>query len=412
MKDPISVTVVVGAAPYQKTLASRLMSAGMLRQLIELVPQRNIWEPNGDGNLKRVKSFPGYALTTRVMWGLWRRLPRKVRPRPPMILTVWLGDRLMSNWIPPCRIFHGCAAISLVSLRAAKKCGAITLIESATCHPREWRKVEIEESRRFGASSREGSGNQTESMLRRMEKEFEECDRIVVPSQVAQQSFAEYGYGEKTVVVHTGVDAEFFSPSAAVVPRDTFRVCYVGRLEYAKGVGYLLQAWKRLGLARAELVLVGEVKLQIKSMLQSFADCGVRLTGMLPPHEVARCYRESSLFVLPSPNEGLAQVLLEAMASGLAVVATDRTGANDCMKHGKEGLIVPARKVDALADAILWCYLHPEESQAMGNAARARIESEFKLEHYNERVIALYRSLSGAQSGSGRRPTDHGPQPQ
>jgi glycosyltransferase involved in cell wall biosynthesis len=399
--DPVSVTIVVGTAPYQKTLAASLLSAGMLRQAIEVVPNLDIQEPNGDGSLKHVKSFPALVFAKRVAWGIWRRFPEKLRPRPPIMLNVWLADQLLSNWIAPCTIFHSCAALCLASLRIAKKRGAITLVENATCHPRLWKEVEIEESRRFGVSSRDGSGNQTEGLLRRMDQEFEECGSIVVPSVVAQQSFAEYGYGEKTVVVHTGVDADFFSPGPTVEqPTTTFRVCYVGRVELAKGVGYLLQAWKRLGLPRAELILVGEVKPQMKSLLKSYADCGVQLAGILPASEVARCYRESDIFVLPSPNEGLAQVLLEAMASGLPVVATDRTGANDCVKDGKEGLIVTARNADALADAILWCYQRPEERQAMGKAARARIENQFTLEHYNERVISLYRSLAGAQAAS------------
>jgi glycosyltransferase involved in cell wall biosynthesis len=88
------------------------------------------------------------------------------------------------------------------------------------------------------------------------------------------------------------------------------------------------------------------------------------------------------------------------MASGLAVVATDRTGAKDCMTDGEEGLIVPARNSDALADAILRCYQRPQETRVMGKAARVRIESQFTLEHYNERVIALYRTLAGGATGS------------
>jgi glycosyltransferase involved in cell wall biosynthesis len=129
-------------------------------------------------------------------------------------------------------------------------------------------------------------------------------------------------------------------------------------------------------------------------------DCGLRLVGALPVREVVRCYREATLFVQPSPNEGLAQALLEAMAAGLPVVATDKTGASECVKNGKEGLVVPARDVDALAEAILWCYQHREEGQEMGKAARRRIESQFKLEHYNERVVALYRALAGMQPGT------------
>jgi glycosyltransferase involved in cell wall biosynthesis len=392
--DPVTVTLALGAAPYQKTLTAKLLSTGMLLQVLEFVPYLEV-QASRNGTLERVTSFPGYTLSKRVVWGIWRRLPRSVQPRPPVTSSAALADRLMSKKIARCTIFHGCTALCLASLRAAKRNGAITLVENAACHPRHWKKVEMEECRRFGVNSGDGSGNFAERLLQRMDREFEECDRIVVPSVVAQESFAEYGYGEKTVVVQTGVDSEDFSRSPAVTMASTFRVCYVGRLEFAKGVGYLLEAWKKLGLRDAELVLVGEVKPQMKSLLTKYANYGVRVTGALPAGEVGRCYREANLFVQPSPNEGLAQVLLEAMASGLPVVATDKAGALECVTNGKEGLVVPARDVDALAEAVLWCYRHREESQEMGKAARRRIEIQFTLEHYNERVVALYRALAG-----------------
>ena len=299
----------------------------------------------------------------------------------------------MANWMTPSTIFHGRTACCLNTLRVAKRLGAVTLVEIASRHPRHWRAAEIEECRRFGVDSRDG-GDMSESLMRRREREFETCDRIVVPSEVARQSFAEMGYGDKTEVVPIGVDADFFIPNHDVSPSPVFRVCYVGRLELAKGLGYLLQAWKRLALPRAELVLVGEMKSQMKSVLKTYADSSLSLAGFLTPQEVAKRYRESSLFVLPSPNEGLAQVLLEAMASALPVVATDMTGAVDCMENGKEGIIVPARDVDRLAEAILWCYQHRDESRAMGVAARKRVENQFTLEHYNQRVIALYRKVA------------------
>ena len=96
------------------------------------------------------------------------------------------------------------------------------------------------------------------------------------------------------------------------------------------------------------------------------------------------------------------------MASGLPVIASERSGAGDCVAEGKEGFIVPTHDADALADAILWCYQHPAETYAMGRAARTRIENEFTLEHYNQRQIALYRTLgkSKAIAPAGRLPAD------
>jgi glycosyltransferase involved in cell wall biosynthesis len=397
MPPPVSVTLALGSsAPYQKALASHLLAAGMLRRVLVPGLFLEVQDPAEDGSLRVVKRFPANKLLNRVIWGTWARLPGKIRPKPPMLVTSVLTDRLLSKWIEPCSIFHACTGFCLESLRAARRRGAVTLVDIGTRHPRAWRQSAIEECSRFGIRDREGAAMLTETLLRRMDREFETCDRIVVPSSVSRRSFAERGLGDKTTVLLTGVDSEFFSPPAA--PRTEpprFRVCYVGRVQMAKGVAYLLQAWKRLALPHAELVLIGEVQPAAEAVLRTFADSSVRFAGILPPQEVAKCYRESDLFAFPSVSEGLAEVVLEAMATGLPVVATDTSGANDCLEHGKEGLIVPVRDVDAMADAILWCYQHRDEGRAMGRAARSRIESQFTLAHYIERQIGLYRSLAG-----------------
>jgi glycosyltransferase involved in cell wall biosynthesis len=393
--DHLSVALVGAAAPYQKTLATALLSAGVLRQLVSFAPVLSIQEPDETGRLRVSKSFSGFSFARRIPWGLWRRVPGTLRPRPPVVGTVWAADRLVSRWIASAKIFHGCTAVSLASLQAAKRKGATTFIEMAACHPRHWKKMDDQECRNFGARTYNSNGNLPERLIRRMESEFAICDHIVVPSAVAQKNFAEYGYGAKTLLLRTGVDAEFFFPSPVAVPQTTFRVCYVGRLEFGKGVGYLLQAWKRLALANAELLLIGERHPQMASMIRNCTDSSVRFTGFLPPAEVARCYRQSHLFVQPSPNEGLANVLLEAMASGLGVVATDRTGASECITNGIEGFIIPAGNLEVLMEAILWCYRHRAETEAMGKAARVRIESQFTLEHYNQRVLTLYRKAAG-----------------
>jgi glycosyltransferase involved in cell wall biosynthesis len=392
--DAVSVTLALGSsAPYQKNLASRLFSEGMLRRVLVPGLFLEVQDPAADGSLQVIKTFPANKLLNRVMWGTWARWPEKIRPKPPMLVTSLLTDWLLSNWIEPCSIFHACTGFCLASLRAAKRQGAVTLVDIGTSHPRAWRQSAIEECRRFGLADQEGAAMLPEVLLRRMDREFETCDHILVPSNVSRQSFAERGFEKKTIVVLTGVDSEFFSPPAPS-EKPVFRVCYVGRVQMAKGVAYLLQAWKRLALPNAELVLVGEVRPAARSVLNSYADSSVKFAGILSPQEVAKIYRESDLLAFPSVSEGLAEVMLEAMATGLPVVATDLSGAKDCLENGKEGLIVPARDVDAMADAILWCYQHRDESRAMGKAARARIEREFTLEHYLERQIALYRSLA------------------
>jgi glycosyltransferase involved in cell wall biosynthesis len=397
-RNRVSVTLAVGSAPWQKTLAQSLLQAGMLRRVLGSGPHLGILEPNGDGALEEIKRFPFNRAVNRLLWGTWKRLPKKWRPPSPVMVTVLLQEKICSRWIPPCDVFHGWMGQSLASLSVAKHQGAATLVENAGRHPGEFHRAPDEECDRFHIKRSERSPLLPMALIRRMEREYEICDRIVVPSTVARDSFAKFGHGAKAVVVFPGVDEQFFSPLSQPLRSTKFRVCFTGRVELAKGAGYLLQAWKRLALPNAELVLAGEIRPEMKSLLQTYADSTVRTTGFLSARELLQHYRESDLFVFPSVNEGLAQVLLEAMASGLPVVASDLSGADDCVMEGVEGFVTPVRDVARLAEKIWWCYQHRDETRAMGWAARARIESQFTLSHYNQRMIALYRSLAEASS--------------
>lgn len=391
---PSLVTLSVGGGlPLLDRLATALLQRKMLRRVLRFAPKLEVLDPDGIGSLKVVKCFPWARIADRVMWGAWRRLPGTRRTLLPAVATCWLGDRLLSKYVPPSAIFYGLTGNCLACLRAAKLQGSLTIVESPMLHPREWQAEVMAECRHFRIHWRDCNAALPEPFVRRMQREFESCDRIVAPSLVVRESFKRHGCAEKVVVVSPGVDHVFFMPPAESRSPAVFRVCYVGRVELAKGVGYLLEAWRRLSLRRAELVLVGQILPEMTPFLSTCGDSNIRPLGLLPRKRVAEEYRRSNLSVMPSVNEGLANVLLESMACGLPVVATEKSGATDCVTEGNEGFVVPARNVDALAERILWCYLHPDEAAAMGQAARTKVEQQFTLAHYEERQLALYRSL-------------------
>jgi glycosyltransferase involved in cell wall biosynthesis len=392
--NPISVTLSTGSAPYQKGLATSLMRNGMLRRVLRFGPTLEVLDPDGDESLKLIRRYGWPKFTNRLLWAGWTRLPGVGRSRLPVVATSWLADHLASKWIPASSLFHGWTAVCLASLDAAKRRGAITLVENPMLHPRQWQREVLTECKRFGVNPTDCDAVLAEPLIRRREREFEVCDQIVVNSTVACRSFEEFGYGKKARVVSPGVDHLFFAPAIQPTRQQLFRVCYVGRLELAKGIGYLLQAWKQLALPQAELLMIGEIRPEIDSLVRSHVDASVRLIGVLTPQKVAEFYRQSNIFAFPSVNEGFALVLLEAMAAGLPVVASDKSGAVECVSEGKDGIIVPARSVDALAEAILWCYRHRDETTAMGRSARKKVEERFTLAHYEQRQIDLYRSLA------------------
>jgi teichuronic acid biosynthesis glycosyltransferase TuaC len=144
-------------------------------------------------------------------------------------------------------------------------------------------------------------------------------------------------------VVYNGVDAKLFFPrdrAAARVrlglPLDKKIVLYVGRLEKEKGVIDLLEAWhgvfKQTPTMNAELVLVGNGSARAEAeTYQSHLNGGIRLTGARPLPEIPDWLAACDVLTLPSWNEGTPNVVLEALASGRRVVATDVGGIPDLL---------------------------------------------------------------------------------
>ncbi|HEY6937396.1 MAG TPA: glycosyltransferase [Terriglobales bacterium] len=372
----------------------RLAQAGILRRVLRFGANLQVLEPDETGGLKLVKSSSFYNLSNQILWSAWGLLPSRGRPQLPMVATSWLAGRLAAKWVVPGGIFHGLPGVALPSLQAATANGCKMLIENATVHPRHWQREVLHECAQFGVTPGACSAILPATLIRRMEREYDLCNIIIVPSAVARRSFEEFGLAHKTEVVTPGVDHQFFCPASEPVISPVFRACFVGRIELSKGITYLLQAWKLLALPMAELVLAGPIQPDIKPFLKQYAGSNVTVTGSLSPREVVEQYHAANVFIHPSPNEGLGLVLLEAMACGVSVIATDRSGAEDCVTHGKDGLIIPARSVNELAEAIWWCYRHRQELPGMGKAARQKVEQRFTRAHYEERQIEVYRSLA------------------
>jgi glycosyltransferase involved in cell wall biosynthesis len=366
----------------------------MLTRALSFGLDLEILEPDATAGLTVVRRFPRYRLANRILWAAWRRLPfTRLSRHYPVVLSTRYADRLMARHIPASDIFHGWTGLSLACLRAAKRAGSITIIENPSMHPRAWQQIVLQECDRIGLPPHQCRAVLPAPLIRRMEVEFDRCDFIVVPSTVARDSFNHPKYSGKTQVIHAGIDHHFFSPPDIPRSDGTFRVCYTGRIEIAKGVGYLLQAWKQLGFRNAELILIGEVTPEMASLIRKHAATGVRFTGFQPAEQVRNWYRGSDVFAFPSINEGLARVLLEAMATGLPVVATAASGAEDCVTPGRNGTIISARDVDAMAEALLWHYQNRRASREMGAAARTAITSHFTIAHYQQRMLGFYQAL-------------------
>ena len=223
--------------------------------------------------------------------------------------------------------------------------------------------------------------------------EYDEADLITVLSNFARSTFLDRGVPKsKLAVVRPAADLSRFQPS----PKHdrVFRVLFVGTLGIRKGLGYLLEALSDLRLSDFELLLIGSLSAEAKSLLARFRDkVPFRVVGFVPRTQLYRYYSQGSVLVLPSLVEGLAGVMAQAMACGLPVIATPHTGAANVYKHGVEGHIVPPRDVAAIREKVLLLYEDPCR-QAQMAAATLRLASHLRQPTYfANQVVETYRNL-------------------
>lgn len=171
---------------------------------------------------------------------------------------------------------------------------------------------------------------------------------------------------------------------------------YTGRLHAAKGLALLVEAWHTVvrhdPTARLWLVGEGPERPQLVRLIRELELNGnVVLAGAFD--QVDDLLAAADLFVLPSLEEGMSLALLEAMAAGLPIVATDIPGNRLLIDSEQHGLLVPAAAPEALAEGIRRVLDSPEVAQAWGAAARARVEREFSLERCVTRHFELFESL-------------------
>lgn len=390
----LKVTLSLGSQAFQKQLAMTLAHRRMLARVLSFGLDAEVFEPDSRGELILARRYSHYRLANRVLWAAWRRLPfTDCSQHFPIVFITPYVDWLLSRGLPRCDVFHGWTGVCLAGLRAAKRHGAVTMIENPSMHPRDWQCAVLHECEIWGVRPRDCRALLPEALIRRMEEEFAIADFVVVPSAIAANSFERAGFDGKALVVHAATDDVFFTPLNSGEKTRKFRVCYAGRVELAKGVIYLLKAWKKLSLRNAELVLVGDIAPEMACLIREYGSASVRFEGYLPAERLIDVYRSADLFAFPSINEGLARVLLEAMATGLPVVATDCSGAADCVTPGVDGTIIPARDVDSLANALLWHYDNREATRAMGISAQTKIKSDFTIGHYQQRMMQIYRSV-------------------
>jgi glycosyltransferase involved in cell wall biosynthesis len=219
---------------------------------------------------------------------------------------------------------------------------------------------------------------------------------------------------QKILEIPNGVDTTLFRPWESEDARQKARkdyhfeneplALYVGILNQRKGIDLLIEAWHRAKVQHSpgRLLLVGP---EANTAPDFFSD---KIKRMIALHQladsiifwgqeqdVAGLMRACDLLILPSRSEGMPNVVLEAMASGLPVLASNAAGTEIVIESGREGLIFNIDDVEDFAQKLMRLLTRRSLRQELGQAARQRIEGAYSLEIITRRYQELYQQLTG-----------------
>lgn len=199
-------------------------------------------------------------------------------------------------------------------------------------------------------------------------------------------------------VIHTGLDFQKFPELKEYKKNESLHLISVGRAHWKKAYADAVKACailKGKGYDFTYTIIGAGQEEELLYLIQAFdIQDHVNLIGKLFSDEVYAQIQKASLFVLPSLEEGIANVAVEAMALGVPVISTNCGGMEELITHGKEGWIVPTRDPLALAKQIeAFTKLYEKEIEPIRQAARLKVETNFNEAQMVAGMEELYRQV-------------------
>jgi starch synthase len=321
-------------------LARQLEQRGLLEAIFSTYPRFKL----------RGEMIPLRRIRCRWLWqapllALWRYGLNLGRIEP------WWKRQLVRDFerwlcrnLPKSDVLIALSGSGLAAGRRIKQQGGAYICDRASTHIRWGDRILKDEYGRWG---QQYLGTDP-TFVAREEEEYNEADLITVPSTFSARSFVEEGVSSRKIrIVPFGVELQQFN-RVAEPSKEEFQVLFVGRVSFRKGVPYLLEAFRSFSHPRKKLTIIGLMSGEMRQWLSTRSFEHVDFLGALPQKELPRYMSRSHVHVLASIEEGMAYVQAQALACGVPLISSRHTGADDLIKDGREGFIVPIRDPNAI----------------------------------------------------------------
>lgn len=193
---------------------------------------------------------------------------------------------------------------------------------------------------------------------------------------------------------------EVLSKAKAFLKEGIFTYIFVGRLVKDKGINELVEAFSQLQnkYSNVRLILVGRCESNLDPLKQETLNTidalpTIEAVGPQYGDDLLAYYAASDCFVFPSYREGFPNTVLEAGAMGLPSIVTDINGSREIIEHGKNGVIIPSKDVNALYQAMEQMYLDKQDTLAMAENSRAMIAERFEQSFVQKCLYEFYDEI-------------------
>lgn len=158
-----------------------------------------------------------------------------------------------------------------------------------------------------------------------------------------------------------------------------------------KGVGYLLNAYQSVNLDNTELIIAGNISPEIRPIFKGLSNNSIQTVG--PTNDPVSLYQKADIFISPSVSDQQPSTILEAMACGTPVIASNMCGASEIISQGEDGFVYQYDSVEELSNLLRWCHAHRHELSEMGKKAREKALRHNRLCFAEKIVENIYAHL-------------------
>jgi glycosyltransferase involved in cell wall biosynthesis len=226
---------------------------------------------------------------------------------------------------------------------------------------------------------------------------WKNADEVISNSEGLKELARKTSPNQKIGIIFNGVDTEKFQSSKEMRNLQTFKVLCISRLTARKGIGYLIEAigilCDKYPFLKLKIVGEGDSKVLLEKQTEELGlNNTIEFRGRVRHDRLPGIYSGSHVFVLPSLNEGMSNTMLEALSSGLPIVATNTGGTKELVEDGLNGFIVRMKNKKDIADKLEKLMLDRDLCQRMGAKSREKAEKMSWKSVANE-YMDVYREI-------------------